>query len=189
MTEPGARLIRNPDETHHRFSVPRPGVEPPSHGAASKPRSACSIWDCPSWTGTSECVRSDAAEDAAGGLDSASELMCPSALWLGARKALVNTEGASGEPESMAFQCVRLRAASYVLATRSHSLRIGRCRSGRTVRRSRRRLPSFRLDSAMFTLYFLLFLPIVRLGPLRVREFVRVRCPRTGKPRLCRKPR
>jgi len=30
MTEPGARLIRNPDETHHRFSVPRPPVEPPS---------------------------------------------------------------------------------------------------------------------------------------------------------------
>jgi len=28
MTEPGARIIRNPDETHHRFWVPRPGVEP-----------------------------------------------------------------------------------------------------------------------------------------------------------------
>lgn len=28
-----------------------------------------------------------------------------------------------------------------------------------------------------------------RLGPFRVRAFVRVRCPRTGKPLRCRNPR
>src|SRR5204863_8332488 len=39
--------------------------------------------------------------------------------------------------------------------------------------------------------YFLpgFFLPAtVRLGPLRVRALVRVRCPRTGRPRRCRMP-
>ena len=58
-----------------------------------------------------------------------------------------------------------------------------------TARRSRRRFPSLRLDSAIHALYFLPLRPIVRRGPLRVREFVRVRWPRTGKPRRCRRPR
>ena len=48
--------------------------------------------------------------------------------------------------------------------------------------------PDFSRSSTFFFVAF--FLPaMVRLGPLRVRALVLVRCPRAGRPRRCRSPR
>src|SRR6202044_594259 len=47
-----------------------------------------------------------------------------------------------------------------------------------------------RFQEAGYFLAIVFFLPAtVRFGPLRVRAFVLVRCPRTGRPRRCRMPR
>src|SRR5437588_7878793 len=61
-----------------------------------------------------------------------------------------------------------------------------------TFLRSRRLvLTAFFFCLANWNSYFVFFrrMPTVRFGPRRPRAFVRVRWPRTGRPRRCRRPR